>query len=205
MTPPKAETGSQAWALRWASATSAPTAMPQGLACLMIATAGSVEVVRRPARGVGVDVVVVGHLLAVQLLRAGQGPAGPRGAVERGGLVRVLAVAQARGLVPGRRRPSPGSRVAVAGVGRARCPSRRRPRRRRSAVCTNAAAASRCRWASVKPPSASAAAQLGVLVGRGEHGDVRVVLGRWPAPSPARRCRSARRTRPASRPRPRSG
>ena len=41
ITPPKADTGSQAWARRCASATSAPTATPQGLACLMIATAGS--------------------------------------------------------------------------------------------------------------------------------------------------------------------
>ena len=41
MTPPNALTGSQACALRWASATSAPTAMPHGLACLMTATAGS--------------------------------------------------------------------------------------------------------------------------------------------------------------------
>ena len=68
ITPPNADTGSQACALRCASATSAPTAMPHGLACLMIATAGSVEVVRRPPGRVGVDVVVVGHLLAVQLL-----------------------------------------------------------------------------------------------------------------------------------------
>ena len=41
ITPPNAETGSHSWALRWASATSAPTAMPHGLACLMIATHGS--------------------------------------------------------------------------------------------------------------------------------------------------------------------
>ena len=41
ITPPNAETGSHACALRCASATSAPTAMPHGLACLMIATAGS--------------------------------------------------------------------------------------------------------------------------------------------------------------------
>ena len=41
ITPPYADTGSHAWALRWASAMSAPTAMPHGLACLMIATAGS--------------------------------------------------------------------------------------------------------------------------------------------------------------------
>ena len=40
MTPPYAETGSQACALRCASAMSSPTAMPHGLACLMIATVG---------------------------------------------------------------------------------------------------------------------------------------------------------------------
>ena len=41
MTPPNAESGSQACALRCASATSAATAIPHGLACLMIATQGS--------------------------------------------------------------------------------------------------------------------------------------------------------------------
>ena len=41
ITPPNADTGSHSCALRCASATSAPTAMPHGLACLMIATAGS--------------------------------------------------------------------------------------------------------------------------------------------------------------------
>ena len=43
ITLPKAETGSHSWARRWASAMSAPTAMPHGLACLMIATAGSAK------------------------------------------------------------------------------------------------------------------------------------------------------------------
>ena len=41
MTPPNAESGSQSCALRCASATSSPIAMPHGLACLMIATQGS--------------------------------------------------------------------------------------------------------------------------------------------------------------------
>ena len=41
ITPPNAEIGSQACALRCAAAMSAPTAIPQGLACLMIATHGS--------------------------------------------------------------------------------------------------------------------------------------------------------------------
>ncbi len=40
-TPPNAETGSHECALRCASAISKPTAIPQGLACLMIATHGS--------------------------------------------------------------------------------------------------------------------------------------------------------------------
>ena len=40
ITPPNADTGSQACARAWASAMSAPIAMPHGLACLMIATAG---------------------------------------------------------------------------------------------------------------------------------------------------------------------
>ena len=41
ITPPKALTGSVACALRCASAMSAPTAIPHGLACLMIATHGA--------------------------------------------------------------------------------------------------------------------------------------------------------------------
>ena len=71
ITPPNAETGSQAWALRWASAMSAPTAMPQGLACLMMATAARRSRGTTPGR-VGVDVVVVRHLLAAQLFGLGQ-------------------------------------------------------------------------------------------------------------------------------------
>jgi hypothetical protein len=43
MTPPKAETGSQACALAWASARSAPIAMPHGLECLMMATHGAAK------------------------------------------------------------------------------------------------------------------------------------------------------------------
>ena len=43
ITPPNADVGSHSFAWRCASATSAPTAMPHGFACLMIATAGSVK------------------------------------------------------------------------------------------------------------------------------------------------------------------
>ena len=42
-TPPYADTGSHSCALRCASATSAPIAIPHGLACLTIATAGSAK------------------------------------------------------------------------------------------------------------------------------------------------------------------
>jgi len=43
ITPPNALTGSHSCALRCASATSAPIAMPHGLACLMMATHGSAK------------------------------------------------------------------------------------------------------------------------------------------------------------------
>ena len=69
--------------------------------------AGEVAVVvRRPPRGVGVDVVVVRHLLAVQLLGAGQPAPRPRG-VQRGA-------------------PGAGSRRSAASP---RAPRSRRPRR----------------------------------------------------------------------------
>ena len=114
ITPPNALTGSVACALRCASATSAPTAIPHGLVCLITATHRHVAmVVRGTPRGVRVDVVVVRHLLAVQLLRAGQ--AAPARGVERGGLVRVLAVAQGGRPFPGGPDPAR-ERVAVAGA-----------------------------------------------------------------------------------------
>ena len=40
ITPPYAETGSQAWARACASAIDSAVAMPHGFACLMIATVG---------------------------------------------------------------------------------------------------------------------------------------------------------------------
>ena len=43
ITPPNALTGSVACALAWASARSAPTAIPHGLECLMMATHGSAK------------------------------------------------------------------------------------------------------------------------------------------------------------------
>ena len=55
------------------------------------------EVVDRAPRRVGVDVVVVRHLLAVQLARLGEARRPVRVGVEGRGLVRVLAVAEHRG------------------------------------------------------------------------------------------------------------
>ena len=119
ITPPKADTGSQACASRWAAAidSSAPpatAAIPHGLACLMIGDRRVGEIARRPPRGVHVDVVVVAHLLAVQLVRRGQ--ARPPVPVQRGRLVRVLAVPQPGHLVPGRARPIPANRPVTGPV-----------------------------------------------------------------------------------------
>ena len=75
-----------------------------------------VEVVRRTTSGISVDIVVVGHLLAVQLLRAGKpGAATERRAVERRSLMRVLAVTQDIGSVPGRTGPGRETGALVRG------------------------------------------------------------------------------------------
>ena len=146
--------------------------MPHGLACLMIATQGSAKSFAARHGGVDVDVVVVGHLLAVQLLGVRQ--PGPPVPVQRGPLVRVLAVAQHVAAVPARRRSRPASPSRRRG--RARCPSRRRRRCRSAAVCANAAAASRCRSGSVKPPAWHRGEHVGVARRVDDDGDRRVVL-----------------------------
>ena len=105
ITPPKADTGSQAWARRCASATSVPDRDPARVGVLDDRHRRLVEVVRRPPGRVGVDVVVVGHLLAVQLLGGGEPAYGVLGAVEGSRLVRVLAVAQHGGPPVGRAGP----------------------------------------------------------------------------------------------------
>ncbi len=106
MTPPNAETGSQAWALAWASAmgsaaSAEPTATPHGLACLMMATAGSAEVEGGAEGGVGVHEVVVAHGLAVQLVRLGDAGRGGLVHVQGSLLVRVFAVAEDLGAFQG--------------------------------------------------------------------------------------------------------
>jgi hypothetical protein len=72
-----------------------PTATPQGLACLTMTQAGARELAHAFPAPRRIGEVVVGQLLALQLGEGGQ-RAGrrPQVAVERGLLVRVLAVAQ---------------------------------------------------------------------------------------------------------------
>ena len=134
-----------------------------------------VEVVRRPPSRVAVDVVVVGHLLAVQLRRLRQ--AGLRlEAVgeERGALVRVLAVAQHRLAVP--RRAHPG-RVAgpLGGVGEHVAHPRGHVHVVRRGVdeglCREPLA-----LGQREPAGADRLQHVGVAVGRGDDRDRRVVL-----------------------------
>ena len=92
--PPKALTGSQASARSQAARRLGATATPQGLVCLMIAIAGSVNSRDQLEGGVGIEQVVVGKLLALKLLRRGHARPPVAGDVEGGCLMRVLAIAQ---------------------------------------------------------------------------------------------------------------
>ena len=161
--------------------------------------AGVGVVVRGPPGGVGVDVVVVGHLLAVQLLGVRQ--PGLNAAVERRALVRVLAVAQHVGALPAR--PDPGREAGVL-VGREHAAH---PGGDGDVV-----------GRGVPERRGGQPLPLGQGEAAGGHGGRarrrtgpgrrrrRPTGGSWPrpGPSPGRRCRSARRTRRGSRPRPRS-
>ena len=88
-------------------------------------------VVRGPPGGVGVDVVVVGHLLAVQLLGVREARLPARGTARRPGAGSRRSAGRRR--APSSRRPRPGSRSRRPAP--RRCPSTRRRRCRRSAVC----------------------------------------------------------------------
>jgi hypothetical protein len=91
MMPPKGACLSVAKALSHASALrsgSLPT--PHGLVCLRMATVGSVNSSMSSDGGADVEDVVVGEFLAVELLEVLV-----EIAVERGLLVRILAVAEA--------------------------------------------------------------------------------------------------------------
>ena len=114
------------------------------------------EVVRRPPRGVRVDVVVVATSPCRAAAPPGRGRAPPPGRRRARPLVRVLAVPQHRLTRPGVTRRRPASRCL--GVGRARSARTTTPPRRRRSPCARtpprrAAAAA----PSVNPPSATAA------------------------------------------------
>ena len=88
-----------------------PSATPQGLACLMMATAGEfVELRHQLEGGVGVGEVVVGELLALVLHGGGHAGRALAADVEGGALVRVLAVAQRLRELAAERRARRGAR-----------------------------------------------------------------------------------------------
>ena len=82
------------------------------------------EVMRRPPRRVGIDVVVVRHRLAVQLLRGGQARRLGLGHVEGGTLVGVLAVTQYLGALPDSADPSGEATLSTVGRDEAAHPGR---------------------------------------------------------------------------------
>ena len=91
MMPPNGACLSVAKALSQASRRSGSLPTPHGLVCFRIATVGSLELLDQLGRGGDVEDVVIGKLLAVELLEMLV-----EIAVERGRLVRVFAVTQAR-------------------------------------------------------------------------------------------------------------
>ena len=92
------------------------------------------EVVRCAPRCVGVRVVVVRHLLAVQLLRLSQTCRRSRVFVQRSVLVRVLAVAKNSAAVPGSTDPGREQRTVFVSGDRARHPARNSDVVRRSVL-----------------------------------------------------------------------
>ena len=176
--PPKALTGSQARARAVGLGQGRRRgATPQGLACLMMATAGRLELGDQLEGGVGVVQVVVAERLALALFGGGDARAGldraAIGPVEGGGLVRVLAVAQALAPAAGERQARrEGSPFCWASSRRS--PSRRprcghRPRRPGVGA----------RRSEVAPALRRSAPRPGRRSRRvGHHGDEAVVLGR---------------------------
>ena len=136
---------------------------------------GLVEVVRRAAGRVGVDVVVVGHLLAVQLLGARQPGRSVAGAVDRRRLVRVLAVAQHVLALPGAAHPRREA-GAVAGVGQHVA----HPRRDRHVVRRGVherLGGQALALLEREAAGGDGAQHVGIVPGAGDDGDRGVVLG----------------------------
>ena len=191
ITPPNADTGSQACARAWASAMSAPDRDAARVGVLDDRHRRRVEVVRGPTGGVGVHVVVVGHLLAVQLLRR-------REPAREGCRRRRAPPAGAGSPRSAARRPCPSSPPTQRGkpvpslVSVTTLPIQDATATSYVAVCTNAAAASAWRSARREPAGGERRLQLPVLVGRGDHRDRRRGSSPRRGPSTDRRCRSAR-------------
>ena len=166
ITPPKALTAGRiacAFAVRVGHVRADRDAARVGVLDDRHARLGEVE--GGPPRRVGVDVVVVGHRLAVQLLGGGDASGRApldrpfRRAVQRRPLVRVLAVAQHLGRLPGRAGDrGPAAVCAAISSGRVASTRTRTRRRRRTRRCARTPRRpGRCARSRVNPPSASAA------------------------------------------------
>ena len=74
---------------------------------------GLVEVAGGPPRGVRINVIVVGHLFAVQLLSVRESPSRTRNAIQGRRLVRVFPVPQTGDLLPGPSHPTRKARTVA--------------------------------------------------------------------------------------------
>ena len=162
------------------------------------------ELADQPQCAVEVEQVVVRELLAVAELRGRQvGPGGLRLDIEArpaGGGSRRIAAA---GAASNRRSSCSGNGVGIAWP--ASSTTRLKIIGDRLVVTTGRAEGRQREPAPIAPASSrpcrrSAAIKAVVLVGAGQDGDVRVVLGRRADQAWARRCRCSRSPRPRSRP-----
>ena len=145
--------GSHSWALRWASATEYRRDRdPTRVGVLDYRHADLFVVERGTPRRVGIGEVVVGHLFSVQLLGLRQ--TRPRRAVgvDRGLLMRVLAVAQ-HGLRAARCRRPLRQRAGPDRSGASTAPIQDATATSYSAVCRNANDANFFRSSRVNPPA----------------------------------------------------
>ena len=176
ITPPNAETGSQARAFTCAarSRSSSPPVDHRdatGIGVLDDRHRGIREVVRRTPCRVDIDVVVVAHLFSVQLLRprpghrASAGTGLHPGAGSRRTAGRTAAPRSIRSSAASR--PSSGETTAFIHDATATS---------YDAVCAKALAANACRCARLNPPARRSGDDVGV-VGRFDHGgDTRMIL-----------------------------
>ena len=198
ITPPYAETGSQAWGERVRLGDRRRGGDPHGFAYLMIATVGRSWSKAARTAAYRVDVVVVRHLLAASWVACASRAARlPYSAARWCEFRRSAAARYASDVAPHPLRSrSPRRR-------RGRCPSRRR-RRRRSWRCARTPRAASAALGEVVPPFRERVDDVGVAAPGSPRRPRWRGSSRTRAPSRVRRCRSARPRRPAPRPTRRS-